>query len=99
MRPMTLRWVPADDLLHGPLASFQIIHPDLQSADVDLDLHHVTLKPSDVGLKFRDIGFDHDDIGKKPLDRREYQVALVHATAQAIVMSLYAIHQPCAIKE
>jgi hypothetical protein len=91
--------VSADDLPHSPLANFQIIHPGFQSADVALDLYHVTLKHGDIGFEHGDIGFDLHDIGIHPLDRGEYQVALVHATAPAIVMSLYAIHRSDAIKE
>jgi hypothetical protein len=78
-----------------------------QSTDVALDRDHVALENGDIGFENGDIGFENGDIGFNlhdvgvhPLDRREYQVALVyHITAPETVMSLYAIHQADAIKE
>jgi hypothetical protein len=112
--PHDFEMVPADDLPHSPLADFQVIHPALhasnvafyagnvafQAANVALDLDHVALEHGNIGFKNGDIGFNRHDVGVHPLDRREYQIALVHhATAPETVMSLYAIHQADAIKE
>src|SRR3954447_826401 len=88
-----LEMVPADDLFHGPLAGFQIIHPDLQPAYVDLDLDHVGLELANVGLDLDHVGLqpanvdlDLDHFGIQLFDRRKYQVVLVHAAAPAIVI-------------
>jgi hypothetical protein len=97
--PENLKVVGPNDLFNLALPAFQAVHPDFQPAYIALDLNHVALQLGNVSLQLGNIGFYHDDIGVHPLDRREYQVALVHATAPAIVMSLYAIHQSDAIKE
>jgi hypothetical protein len=67
------------------------------------DLPHSPLANFQVihpAFQASNIGFDLHDVGVHPLDRREYQVALVHhITAPETVMSLYAIRKAGAIKE
>jgi hypothetical protein len=80
--------------------AFQAANVAFHSANVALDLDHVALEHRDIGFENGDVSFNLHDVGVHPLDRREYQIALVHhATAPETVMSLYAIHQADAIKE
>src|SRR3954469_7750030 len=61
-----LEMVPADDLFHGPLAGFQIIHPDLQPAYVGLDLDHIGLELANVGLDLDHVGLQPVNVGLQP---------------------------------
>ncbi|MGF7213313.1 hypothetical protein GGE65_007953 [Skermanella aerolata] len=75
---------------------------DLEMIPAD-DLPHSPLAGFQVihpALQASNVGFDLHDVGVHPLDRREYQIALIHhVTAPETVMSLYAIHRIDAIKE
>jgi hypothetical protein len=101
-----LMMVGTHHLPHGFLLGFYTIHPDIhsievssQSTDVGFQSTDVGFQHADVGLYVTELGFKHDHFRVKPLNRRKYQVALIHATAPETVMSLYAIHQSDAIKE
>jgi hypothetical protein len=101
-----LMMVGTHHLPHGFLLGFYTIHPDIHSIEVssqstDVGFQHadVGFQHADVGLYVTELGFKHDHFRVKPLNRRKYQVALIHATAPETVMSLYAIHQADAIKE
>jgi hypothetical protein len=78
---------------------FQSTDVGFQHADVGFQHADVGFQHADVGLYVTELGFKHDHFRVKPLNRRKYQVALIHATAPETVMSLYAIRQLDAIKE